>query len=240
MARPVKPLEQEKQKIKMSLEQVKNQVNNALKLYREGNKPELQRQLYELYLNFNRYGGGNLIIKYPQKDKLAECFTLMLMFDWMNDNDIREVWAENGFYCIIEHINTVKTHAEQMPAGLVLFRHLLHGGSRHLAPKVANILIKARQKDVFTFSDCMLASPFDNNDYNKGAEYVILQFSFLSAQIIRPMVTGHDIGLPILSANEKKAFDALLGAGFYDLDAVSLFNKARFIKRIIGSVLEDL
>jgi len=221
-------------------EKIKNQVNDALQLYRAGNKQGLQQKLYELYLNFNRTGGGSLIVNYPQKEKLAECFTLMLMFDWMKDDDIREVWAENGFYCIIDYINSIKTHAEQRIGGLILFRHLFHGGNKHLVPKVKDIIIKSRQKQAFAFDDCILEPPFDKNDYDKGAEYIILQFSFIAAQIIKPMVTGHDIGLPILSDNEKIAFDAILKADFYDLDAVAIFNKARFIKRIIGSIIANV
>ena len=49
------------------------------------------------------------------------------------------------------------------------------------------------------------------------------------------MVTGHNIGLPILSDNEKQVFDMILNAKFYDLQAETIFNKARFIKRIIAS-----
>lgn len=217
--------------------QIQYQVNNALKLYRERNKPALQRQLYELYLNFNKSGEGRLIINFPQKEKLGECFTLMLIFDWMNDNDIREVWAENGFYCFTEYLNNTKTDEEQVFGGLLLFRHLYHGGNKHLAPKVTDILKKAKQKNVFVFDDCMLASPFDNNDYDKGAVYVILQIMFLSAQMMRPLVTGNDI----LSVNEKEVFDTFItNSALHDFPPVAIFNKARFIKRIIGSILKDL
>lgn len=87
------------------MERIKRQVQNAIHLYERQDIPALQQQLYELYSNFNQIGGGKLIINYPNKDQLAECFTMMLRFDWMNDNDIREVWAESGFYCIIEYMN---------------------------------------------------------------------------------------------------------------------------------------
>ena len=107
------------------MEKVKQQVNNVLRAYNERNTSVLQQQLYELYLNFNKAGGGKYIVSYPNKDELAECFTLMLRFDWINDTDIREVWAENGFYCIIEYITGLPiTPFERATAGLDLFIHL--------------------------------------------------------------------------------------------------------------------
>ena len=73
------------------MEIIKRQVQNAIHLYERQNILALQQQLYKLYSNFNQIGGGKLIINYPNKDQLAECFTMMLKFDWMNDNDVREV-----------------------------------------------------------------------------------------------------------------------------------------------------
>lgn len=48
---------------------VVTQVNNSIKLFEDKNIPKLQHQLHELYSNFNKKGGGELIINYPQKEK---------------------------------------------------------------------------------------------------------------------------------------------------------------------------
>lgn len=86
------------------MEKIKRQVKNALHYYNEGNTDALQQQLYELYSNFNIVDSGKYTLNYHNKDELAECFTLMLKYDWINGSDIREVCAEDGFYCIIESI----------------------------------------------------------------------------------------------------------------------------------------
>ena len=125
------------------MEKIERQVQNAIRLYECKNIPALQQQLYELYSNFNQIGGGKLIINYPNKDQLAECFTMMLRFDWMNDNDIREVWAENGFYCIIEYLNKqASSSIDAVVGALNLFLHLCVA-REHFKPKVQEVLNKA-------------------------------------------------------------------------------------------------
>jgi len=215
----------------MNLEQVKNQVNNALKLHRENNIKELQQQLYELYLNFNKSGGGRLIINYPQKDKLAECFTLMLLFDWMKDDDIREVWAENGFYCLIEYIDSVQSDEKRVVGGFILLYRHMYYSSKNLAPKISDILTKAKLQ---------YRSPFDNDDYINGVGYVMHQFMFVAAQILNSIEAARNV----LSSNERKMLDEVLNLAktkpFKNMSPDVIFEKARFIKRIIGSILEDL
>jgi hypothetical protein len=209
------------------MNKLENQVNNALKLYEEKNIPALQQQLHELYSNFNRQGGGTLIINYPQKEQLAECFTMMLRFDWMNDADIREVWAENGFYCIIEYINSIHTNEDQIVGGLDLFLHLCYG-KRGLIPQIKDILEKAQIRNEFVF---------DENDYNNGVEYVINQFMFLSAQIIKPLVLKHK---NVLSGDIKKCFNEILDdKTYYNLLPEEIFMKAKFISRIIEHIIEN-
>jgi hypothetical protein len=73
-------------------------------------------------MNFNQRGSGSLIIDFPNKIKLGECFVLMLQYDWTGDKEIREVWAENAFFCIIDdYIRKLET-----PANLSLLFKLLH------------------------------------------------------------------------------------------------------------------
>ena len=219
------------------VEKIQYQIDNTRKLYEEQNTSAIRQQLYELYQNFNKPGGGSLIVNYPEKEKLGECFSLMLIFDWINDNNIREVWAENGFFCYVEHLNTIHTQEEQVLGGCGLFQHLFHG-RKHLIPKVKDILIKAKQKNAFIFDDCILPSPFDEKDYNNGAEYVINQFVFLSARMMMPIVL---MDKNFLAVNETKFFnDTLNDKTFNNLDPVAIFNKARFVKRIIGSAIEEV
>lgn len=82
---------------------IKTQIDESLFLSKNGNTFDIQNSLHRLYMNFNQRGSGSLIIDFPNKIKLGECFVLMLKYDWMRDEDIREVWAENAFYCIIDN-----------------------------------------------------------------------------------------------------------------------------------------
>lgn len=164
------------------MERIKRQVQNAIQLYERQDITALQQQLYELYSNFNQIGGGKLIINYPNKDQLAECFTMMLRFDWINDNDIREVWAENGFYCIIEYLNKqANTPIDTAVGALNLFLHLCVA-RKDLKPKVQEVLNKA----------VMLMNPVFKDHYiNNSADYLIDQFLYLSAKMIQPLMKIH-------------------------------------------------
>ena len=88
--------------INSSFTKIKSQIDESLFLSKNGNTFDIQNSLHHLYMNFNQRGSGLLIIDFPNKIKLGECFVLMLKYDWMRDEDIREVWAENAFYCIID------------------------------------------------------------------------------------------------------------------------------------------
>lgn len=208
----------------------KKQVQKAIHLYECQNIPALQQQLYELYSNFNQIGGGKLIVNYPNKDQLAECFTMMLRFDWMNDNDIREVWAENGFYCIIEYLNRqASSPIDKVVGALNLFLHLCVA-REHLRPKVQAILNKA----------VMLMNPIFKDHYiNNSADYLIDQFLYLSAVMIQPMMKMQG---NILQGNYKKEYDNILLNR--DIEQCckpnSIIEKASFVADVIGSVLEDM
>ena len=85
--------------------QMKSLVTKCLQLETKGNVSELQNCLFQLYSMLNKPGTGKYIVLYAEKDNLALCFAFMLQYDWVNDSDIREVWAEDGLYCIIEHLD---------------------------------------------------------------------------------------------------------------------------------------
>lgn len=212
------------------MEKVKQQVKNALHYYSVGNIGALQQQLYELYLNFNKVGGGKYILEYPNKDELAECFTLMLRYDWIKDNGISEVWAENGFYCIIEYIiNQANTPIEKATAGLDLFIHLCEA-REFLKPKIQNILNKA----------VVLRNPiFQDHFINNNASYLIDQFMYLSAKMIQPLIKMHG---NLLLSNYKKEYDnILLNRNIEQCYNPNLIiNKAYFVANIVESVLEDM
>ena len=212
------------------MEIIKRQVQNAIHLYERQNILILQQQLYELYSNFNQIGGGKLIINYPNKDQLAECFTMMLKFDWMNDNDIREVWAENGFYCIIEYLNKqANTPIDTAVGALDLFLHLCIA-REDLKPKIQQVLNTAVR----------LMNPIFKDHYiNNRADCLIDQFLYLSAKMIQPLMKMHG---NILQENYKKEYDSILLN--MDIEQCctpnSIIEKASFIANVIGSVLIEM
>ena len=212
------------------MERVVKQVQNAILLYERHNIPALQQQLYELYSNFNQVGGGKLIINYPNKDQLAECFTMMLRFDWEKDNDIREVWAENGFYCIVEYMNTqAKSTLDMVVGALDFFTHLCVA-REYLKPKVQSVLNTA----------VILMNPIFKDHYiNNNADLLIDQFLYLSAKMMQPLMERYD---SILQPDYKKEYDNILLNKNVEqfCSPASVMEKASFISDTIGAVLGDM
>ncbi len=229
------------------MRQVIEKVEKSIHLFEQGNIPALQQQLFELYAEFNQIGGGQKIINYPRKDQLAECFTLMLKFDWMHDKDIREVWAENGFYCLIKYITTdARNQVDQIAAGLNLFLHLNSGGGDSLMPKINDIIIKNKSlvhgslniSRLFGFHKKDKADNiFDEKDYDKGAAWLIAQFCFLSAQIIKDSVRQYNLLQKPLIDN----FHTVLSVKeLYKYEPQQIIKKAKFISDVIESVLKSM
>lgn len=212
------------------MERIKKQVQNAIHLYQVQNIPALQQQLYELYLNFNKFGGGKYILSYPNKDELGECFTLMLRYDWIKDDEIREVWAENGFYCIIEYITTqANTPLEKATAGLDLFIHLWEAREL-LKPKIQNILNKA----------VVLRNPiFQDHFIYNNANRLIEQFLYLSAMFVKPLLL---VNPNFLSNNYRKIYNEIISNTQIETQSSPhhIFEKAKFISRVIEAVLTDM
>lgn len=212
-------------------------VDKCISLADSENKFELQNALFELYKLFNRPGGGRLITTYSNKHKLGECFTFMLQNDWMNDDDIREVWAENGFYAFVNHIATEKGATERSQAmhmfGLLL---LLCFGKKSLETEVQDILNKGK---------IVHESVFSSKDYSNGARYVISQFSFMAAYGARPLIMsspqvfmhlvkkypGFDTYFKETLSNERD---------FFQISPLDIFEKAKFVSQIIESILNDM
>lgn len=205
---------------------IKRDVDNSISAFESGNISLLQDRLFQLISQLNKPRSGRLIIEFPEKDRLCECFSLCLRYDWMHDSDIREVWAENGFYCIIDYLSKqAKTPQDRLAGGLDLFLHIQYGKDS-LAPKVDDILRKAT----------MRGEPFfDRNDYAKGANYVIKQFQFLGAILIKPFAEK------ALNGENYNAYLRIINdptISYIPLRDILL--KAQFISRIIESILEDM
>lgn len=209
-------------------------VSSCIHIYEQGDIPALQQALYELYLEFNCRGGGGKIISFERKDQLCECFTMMLQFDWMHDSDIREVWAEDGFYCIAEYLNNdVETMQDMVAAAMDLFL-LLHYGEKSLFPKVDELLQKAAIRARMGGPESQI---FSKDDFYGGANYLFRQFKFFAATFISKIERQHPqvVSPAVRSAYEEAKTDFELASIPMD----KLLAKMKFISHIIGSILED-
>ena len=192
--------------------------------------------LNRLYGMFNKSGGGKLITSYSNKQGLGECFTMMLEHDWVHDSDIREVWAENGFYCYIKAIREQQNATAESQAVLMLglFVHL-HLGCKSLMPKVNNILATARRR---------LEPIFSFEDYNHNAEYILDQFAFMAVHGARPAIIDTPEIIEHFSIKypgfENFFKQSVSRREFMQLNPFAIFNKAKFIANIIESILNDM
>lgn len=209
---------------------IKHLVDEAIRDFERGDILSLQNSLYNLYGNFNKFGGGRLIVNYPEKDRLSECFCMCLRYDWMNDSDIREVWAEDGFYCIVKHLlDHLNEKQELIVSALDLFL-LLHYGQNDLETKFNDVLAKG----------LMLRNPlFSQKEYAKGAPYLIREFMFFAVAILSPVVAKHPT---IISVELRQAYENAK-TDFEEFAVVpvgQIIDKLRFLSRIIESILEDM
>lgn len=207
---------------------IKQLVDDAISLYEQGDIPALQNTLYETYLHFNKPGGGRSITEFPEKDRMCEMFTFCLEFDWEHNDEIREVWSEDGFYCITTYLcNDAKTEQDFIAGYLDMFLLLYHG--RHdLQPKVQDVLNKAEIKG---------ESVFSKDDYAEGADYVIRQFMFLAATAISPA----DSQFHIISQSIQPAFrNAKSDYEFVSIPPKKILAKACFIAKIIEYILKNM
>ena len=213
----------------MNNSMIKQLVDEAISDFERRDIPSLQNSLYLLYGNFNKYGGGQLIINFPEKDRLSECFCMCLRYDWMNDSDIREVWAEDGFYCIVNHmLNHLYEKQELIVSALDLFL-LLHYGQNDLETKFNNVLAKG----------LMFGNPvFSQKEYAEGAPYIVREFMFFAATILSPVVAHHPT---IISPELRRAFEnAKTDFEFAVIPVEQIVTKLQFLSRVIESILKDM
>jgi hypothetical protein len=218
-----------------SFSKMKGLVDLCLKLETKGNVSELQNTLYQLYSMLNKPGAGRLILEYKEKDNLALCFAFMLFYDWMDDSDIREVWAEDGFYCIQEHLDNQSNGMQGQVEAMVILFTLLCVGRDSLKPKFQDIINKSKYSPN--------RSIFHADDYSIGAQNVIDQISLLAVSGIRP--AGQN-AIPMMSAIVQK----YNGVEFFNktiqrrdlmkYDPTDIIAKCRLYKQVIGSILLEM
>ncbi len=213
--------------------QMKSLVTRCLQLETKGNVSELQNCLFQLYSMLNKPGTGKNIVQYVEKDNLALCFAFMLQYDWVNDSDIREVWAEDGLYCIIEHLDHQPHGRQGQAEAMIILFTLLCVGRESLKCKIQDILDKGKVVGNMIFH---------SDDYNLGAQHVIDQISLLAVSGIRDLGPA---AIPVMN----KIVDRYNGGRFFEstikrtdlmkYDPMEVMLKARFVRDVIGSILKD-
>ena len=205
---------------------IKQNVDLVISAFESGNIPDLQNYLFHLVSKLNKSGSGYLITSYPQKDRLCECFSLCLRYDWIGDSDIREVWAENGLYCIISYLsNNTTSSQDNIAGGLDLFLHVLYGYN-NLRPKVQDILVKANLRGETIFSQA---------DYAKGCDFILDQFLFLGASLVKPYASV------ALKGDCYYKYNEIINNN--ELNSIApnrILAKAKFVSLIIESILNDM
>lgn len=207
---------------------MKKDVDDIISTFESGDIPYLQHKLYNLCNKLNKHGAGELIISFPEKDRLCEVFSLCLNYDWMNDGKTREVWAENGFYCIAEYFKEARTKQDYLAAALDMFLLCAYGRTS-LYTTFDDILKK-------TCSHPIHFTVFTNEDYNGGASYLVREFMFFAATVISPVVKAHP---QIISPAMKNEFaTAKSDFEFASVSPEDIMKKMYHISSIIGSILE--
>lgn len=211
----------------VSIAKIKNHVSRSLLLYEEQNITALQIELHALYQNFNQVGGGNLIIEYPEKDKLAECFILHLRYDWIDDVDIREVLTENAFYCLIEFITNSTSSLEKI-CGSVNLLQLLNLGKESFKTKLIECLYTAEMLNVISF---------ENDDFKLDYSYLVDQFKYFAAKLMQPVMQKNNI----LGDENKKIYNRILeNQKLNTLDIKKIEMKAKYVSNNIYNALNRM
>lgn len=224
------------QRYGLSGNDLKDQVDAAINYFEQGDISALQQKLFEIYSGMNKPGGGKQILEFEQKDRLCEIFTLCLCYDWMHDNDIREVWAENGFYCIATYLNEDAKTMQDMLAGALDLFLLLYYGKNSLSPKISDILSKASIK--VSMGIGAENRIFDEDDFIKGADWLIREFSFFAATWISKIERLHP---NIISSSVRPAYEtAKTDYVFATISPEKIMAKMQFVAKIIGSILSDM
>ena len=212
-----------------NLQWMESLVKKCIHYESEGNIKELQNSLYQL----NALCSGKNILNYKEKDELALCFAFMLQHYWIQDHDIREVWAEDGFYCAISY----SQRAANQPYAMLILFILLCVGRESLKTKI---------QDTINTSRLHGPSIYSSDDYRLGAQHVIDQFSRYAVMGIKYSYLYDNFSQTkkILTKyngvqyfEEIKERKDLMKYDFEKYDDVLC--KADFLKTIIGSILMD-
>lgn len=215
-------------------------IDNCFTAQETHNISDLQNNLFHLYTCFNKPGCGTLIVNYPDKVRLGECFTMMLRYDWMNDKEIREVWAENAFYCYSKHICNEfdKCTDDDTELAFASFDMLL------LLRKFGASL-KTKFDDIIFKSSIYRSPIFDYDNYKFGADTLISDFAQLSIQNTTHFVINHqEIINKILPDTDDriyyiKTFNELMEKPLAK-GSSHLLNQMRFICDIIEDILNKM
>lgn len=213
------------------------EVSQAVKIEPTGEINELQNHLFNIHTLLSKRGSGKYILDFPNKLNLGLCFAFLLHYDWEHNSSLREVWAENGFYCIMDYLDNQPNGRQGQEVGMVALFVLLCVGRDSLNHEIQNII----DKDIIRMN--IMGYPnFHSDDYKIGSKNVIDQISLLAVsginadsdekiQVLAKILTrynGEDFFKYI--TNRKDLMK-------YNVDDV--IKKARFIKKIIASILED-
>lgn len=209
---------------------IKKDVDIIIKTYEEGNTQLLQQKLFELCNKLNKPGSGKLVTTYPEKDRLCEFYIFCLEYDWMNDSDIREVWAENAFYCITDYyLNHAKTNQDHFAAGLNLL-WVFYCGKDGLITKFDDVLHRSQIHPIHS----LLFSP---ENYKGGASQLIREFTWFAANVVRPVESLHP---EIMKGSFRQEYEnALNNEEFQNTGSGNTLLKMKLLSSIIGSILED-
>ena len=213
---------------------IKSMVDDSIRIFELGDISLLQQKLYELLICLNKRGTGRLITSYPEKNKLCEVFHLCLRFDWMHDNNIREVWAENAFYCVAKYYEEIQTNAmnrqDLVVAALDLFLTCIYGESS-LYPKFNNILRKAYNHPIHY-------SYFSEANYTGGAKHLVREFKCFAATILAPIEKTYP---QIISSSIRAEFEnAKSDSEFLNISSEETLRKMKLMSDIFESILNDV
>lgn len=208
---------------------IKDTVDDCIGAFEQHDIALLQNKLYELVGSFNKPKSGQLITGFPEKNRLGECFCLCLMYDWMNDSEVREVWAENGFYCTADYLlSHLYSKRDLIAASLNMFNILIYG-ENDLRTKFEDILTKGAIEGNPVFSQ---------NNYAGGYAHLIRELKFFVATLLSPLVSKYPL---LISEDNRQAFDvAKTDFEFATVPVEKILSKIQFISRIIASILNEM
>ena len=122
-------------------------------------------------------------------------------------------------------VKDAKSPQDRIAGGLDLFLHVLYGYN-DLKPKLQDILLKAQS----------IGEPiFSQTDYAKGCNYLLNQFLFMGATLVKPFASQ-----ALNGDNYRRYEEIIKNPSLNSMEIRSIFLKAQFVSRIIESILNDM